>query len=220
MRQNGFVHLIILIAAAVALVGYFIYKTRITNIAPNLNQTVNFTSTPEPFSNISQPEISGWEIYTDHAEGLFSFEYPSFMNEPSVIPGESRYTSTYVWQVDKNPSGNYQHLIDLQIFGPYPNSTDMDLIDWIKSQYWPHKEGITQEMAGTSKITYITVESQEMVKSVFTETNAKYPRDWILYFKTNKGTYRISLSLQGTEEELSKYQTIFDHMLNTFKFSQ
>ncbi len=179
------------------------------------------TPTETPFPSRPQPVISGWKLYTDLSNGDFSFEYPNFMPDPTIYwPNENpvRYISIYTWQIDKMSSGNYDHNIDLRITGPYKESTSTDLISWIKDQNWPYQEGELQEMAGKSKITYKILQGRQVVQSVFTENETKNARSWVLYLKAKSGIYRIDLNTQGSDEEISKYQTIFDHILSTFKF--
>lgn len=227
MKKNGFAPIIILIVIGLMIiVGYFGYKysqsySRTLNLATNQIVTPAPIPTSTPFAAKPQPLVNGWKTYTDKSDGVFSFEYPDFMPEPSIYwPGETvlHYVSIYTWQIDKMSSGNYEHNINLHIEGPYPDSSSKDLVEWIKDQNSPYKEGILELPIGSGKTTYKTMQGKNVVESVFTETGSKYPKEWILYINTIEGVYRLDLNVQGTEDELSNYQTIFDHITSTFKF--
>ncbi len=228
MKKNGFAPIIVLFIMFLAIVGYFGYKysqshRQVSNVITNLATTPTVFPTPTPFSTQPQPNMGEWNSYTDNTYGLFVFEYPSFMPKPTIYWQDEavlRYISVYTWQVDKMSFGDYNHNIDLRIQGQYPNSEEKDLIEWIKEQNLPYQEGEQQEMTGSNKITYKTIDGQKMVLSVFTEKGSKYAKSWTLYFGTKKGIYKIDLNIQGTETELLKYQTVFDHILSTFRFTK
>ena len=213
--------LVIFTLSVVITIIYFGYKNFHT--LTNKTNSPNYQSTPTPFSNHPQPTIATWKTYEDKSYGEFSFEYPSFLPEPTIhSPSKqsTQYASLYRWQIDKMSYGNYEHYIDLRIEGPYLQSSEKELINWIREQNWPYEEGEHQEMAGKSQITYKMFHDKIIVESIFTESESIYPRSWILYFKTNEGIYRIDLNVQGTTEELSNYQTVFNHILSTFKFTK
>lgn len=223
MRQKGFTPILILvIILIVAGVVFVMGQSLKSNPVSFTSSTENYPSAT-PFTNLPQPQVLGWSVYTDKTYGLFSFEYPDFMPEFTTSPSGFdlvNYNSSYIWQIDKLPSGDSIHMFSGEITGPYSDSTNKTVIEWLKEQNWPYKEGDHQESESGQivKVLYKVIQGRQVVESTTYGHQQKYPFWKNLYFETDKGIYQLHLTNIGSDEEVANYQVIFDHVINTFKF--
>jgi hypothetical protein len=188
---------------------------QVTPVNTYMSQSFNPISTlfiPRP-----RPIVKGWKIYTD-TYGNFSFELPDFMPEPVIYSrGETdpNYISVYDWHVLNNEQ--YDHYIKLNIIGPYKDTASVDLVNWMKEQYKQYQVGVQDVTGGKIITSNLILDNKKAIQSVFQQENSEIVL-WDTFFKSSSGIYNIRLQIQESDNDISSYQTIFDHIISTFKF--
>lgn len=204
MNQKGLAPiLIVVLIAALAAGGYFIYKLPRTSVTPPTPQTTPAPSpTPSPSPALTDTEeISNWKTYTNTRYG-YSFKYPQdlYLKTPSAVEN----TVTFLFEKYRG-----QTLIDQPEFGISASTDGKPLEELVNSI-----KAIAKQTGQVVSFQEIKLEGERAYRNENIIKDNPMSNITTLV-NHNNISYKITLFYSEMTE---KQKSLYDQILSTFRF--